>query len=321
MTKAYNLIIRWVCNTNCSFCNFYETKVPVDSYTHFIELKNEIDQVVIESYSYIYIWFYWYEPTTFEFFQDILKYISSKWISVHLNTNAVKFSDRDFCLQSSPYIESVDITLYSSNDIEHFLYTQKKQSYLLKHRAISYLMEFEVRVNLRILVLNHNIHHIYDMILQTESYWDNKNFRKRISITFPSTEMDALRIKILIPRYGLFIDTINKLYQSTKKKSYNNIVINIDTDLPMCITKFLRIWGNFTYTYQKNSLSAEYKYIDTCNDCKFRERGSCYGINKKYLEVFWWEEINRDDLYILSDNILPYKRMYSVLQKAKNFYE
>ena len=76
--KEYFLAVKWVCNTNCSFCNFYEAKWKIDEIKHLNELKNEIDGVVKKWILSINVWINAYEPTSFTYLPEILSL--SIWI-------------------------------------------------------------------------------------------------------------------------------------------------------------------------------------------------------------------------------------------------
>ena len=123
----YYLVIKWVCNTNCSFCNFYEFKENVNNDEHYIELIKEIDKCVNDWVDSIVIWFHWFEPTEYIYFIDILNYIKSKWIRIWLSTNWVKLADKEYVKSLINLIDSVNITLYSSNDSEHNILTQNNE--------------------------------------------------------------------------------------------------------------------------------------------------------------------------------------------------
>jgi len=313
--KKYNLIIKWVCNTNCSFCNFFEQKEKINSKDHLIELIKELNKAILSWVEYIQIGYYWYEPTTFPFFLVILKYIKSRGLKVSLSTNAVLFANKTFTSKFIWLIDKVYITLYSSNNKEHFLYTQKKQSYLIKHLAISNLLWIWVNVKLNILLLKNTLDSLNTILLQTKKYWKHDYFLKNISIVLPSPEMDEIRMRYLIPSY---VNTINVLNKSVLFFNNLNIIwITFIWDIPKCISKFFN-WVQ--YSYNKSSLSSEYLYTKKCNWCLYKKDKSCKWINSKYYSIFWDNELKNSKLYKYDYEIITNKEIYKALERAKKLY-
>ena len=137
MSDLYMLPVKWVCNTNCVFCNFYETKWKIDEEKHFEDLKSEIDSLDIKLVKEVNVGVNWYEPTVFKYFFETLEYIKRYWFKINLFTNGVKLSDEKFVIKLSDFVSNVMITLYSSNDEEHHILTQNQDSYEVKLNAIS----------------------------------------------------------------------------------------------------------------------------------------------------------------------------------------
>lgn len=281
--NVYYLAVKWMCNTNCAFCNFYEQKNHPDTKEHLKELQSEVDRVYGDGYRKICIWVDGYEPTMFPYFLEILEYIYEKGIEISLNSNGVLFASMAFARRASEYLSKIYITLYAANDREHFLYTQKKQSYKVKLKAIENCLHTWIQVQASVLLLKTNISHISWIIESTRLFWNHPKFVKKINLIEPSCQMGKTRNKGLVPKYGELIGTLNQLVLNDV---YRWVKIQLSSSIPQCILKYLdnpKISTNFWWSF-----ALELVFIDVCNGCKYRKK--CSGIDSNYLSAFWENE-------------------------------
>lgn len=311
--KDYMLPVKWVCNTNCTFCNFYETKWKINDFQHLEDLKIEINSLDRKGISTINIWINWYEPTVFIYFFEILDFIKQKWFKIQLTTNWVKLADSEFTKKISNYIESVNITLYSSNDTEHWILTQNNDSYKLKLMAIKNCLDNSIFVKCSILLLKPALLNLTEIINQISLYFWNKYFVKEIKLISPSVCMWEERNKILIPSFTWIVKWVKELL-----KKYNNVFTNnqislyLNSTIPRCL---------FTFNYDKNKLffqekqfkgnnknietSFDFKriYLEKCNKCEYYSQ--CSWIEEEYIKLYWTSEIEKweefENIFSLED--------------------
>ncbi len=326
MKETYFLAIKWTCNTNCVFCNFYETKWSINEKEHFKEIKNEISKLSNKNIEIINIWINGYEPTVFKYFFEILDLIKRKKIKTKLFTNGVLLAKSDFSKRLSKYINEVSITLYSSNDREHNILTQNNDSYKLKHKAILNCLKYKIKVNLSILLLRPTLNSLSSIMNQIIYYFPNKYISNRIWLIPPNTVMWKSRNKILIPPHTSIVKWIRDLlkkYSSIFQK--NNILLELNSTIPRCLFNFnnkqiLFPKRNIKERNNKNnktSFIVKKSLFNICTNCKFKN--DCKWLEKDYIEIFWSSEVEKgkilDNDYSLDDiNKFLIKR----LQKYKN---
>lgn len=324
--EGYFIAIKWVCNTNCSFCNFYETKWQIDNKLHLKELKDEIDNVVNKGISKISIWINWYEPTSFPYLIDFLLYAKTKELTIKLFTNGVKLADNDFIWEIKWLIDEVGITIYSSNDLEHNVLTQNNDSYKLKHKAIKNCLENNIRIYISILLIKPCVKSLNRIILQTKEYWWHKYFYKFISLLAPNTVMWERRNKILVPSYTYTVKKLKALVDELSDELIKeHIKIIINDVIPKCLFNFKYNSSMFILPPDRNfihsnkailvSKDKERCYLEKCRDCTFLDK--CPWIEKEYLKIYWDEEIN-DNKYI--DNNTTINDIEEDLDKIKEEY-
>ena len=293
------LMIKWVCNTNCTFCNFYETKWKIDEFKHFEELKIEIDELDSSRIKRVNIWIHWYEPTVFKYFFEILSYIKNKGFYTNLSTNWVLLENEDFTKKLSKVIDEVTITLYSSDDKEHNILTQNDDSYKIKLKAISKSLKYSIKVNLSILLLKPALSSLETIFDQISIFFDNPFFSKNVWITAPNAVMWEDRNRILIPSYSSIALWLKSLLKENENLFIkNNIKLCLNNSIPRCI---------FDFDYPKNILSFPDKYLkennkkiissadsdkiffEKCNSCNFLNK--CNWLEKEYVKIYWSDEV------------------------------
>jgi len=293
------LMIKWVCNTNCTFCNFYETKWKIDEFKHFEELKIEIDELDSSRIKRVNIWIHWYEPTVFKYFFEILSYIKNKGFYTNLSTNWVLLENEDFTKKLSKVIDEVTITLYSSDDKEHNILTQNDDSYKIKLKAISKSLKYSIKVNLSILLLKPALSSLETIFDQISIFFDNPFFSKNVWITAPNAVMWEDRNRILIPSYSSIVLWLKSLLKENENLFIkNNIKLCLNNSIPRCI---------FDFDYPKNILSFPDKYLkennkkiissadsdkiffEKCNSCNFLNK--CNWLEKEYVKIYWSDEV------------------------------
>lgn len=311
-TNVHYLRMKWVCNTNCSFCNFYEVKWQVDDEKHRLELKLEIDTLIKNSIFRIHIWINGYEPTSYIYFFEILKYAKDKGMYVILSTNWVKLADIHFVEKMRGLVDRINITVYSWDDTDHHILTQNQDSYLLKHTAISNCLQNNIEVTVSILLLKNVVHSFEKIVLALWQYTVSPLFIKEIGLVVSNAWMWEERNKILIPSYTAILW---KLYDFTlKHKEYldtTGIVFVNNWVIPKCLIHFQSSYVSFSedISHQEEL----HIFLPQCDKCTFRL--TCPWIEKWYIQIY-------GDTEFTESKIIPLQysqtEMSSWLQKLKH---
>ncbi len=325
MKKVYNLLIKWLCNTNCSFCNFYEAKWNINEDEHYKELIEEINWIDYQKIDTINIWIFWYEPTMYKYFFEILDYIKLKWFIIYLTTNWVKLANIDFTKRLSKYISEVFITIYSSNDKEHRILTQNDDSYKIKLFAIENCISNKIYVDVSLLLLKPTLYSLKSIINQISWFFDNIYFIKKISLMVPTSKMWYNRNKALIPPYTGIIKTIEKLFiQDINKYKKDKIYFQINWIIPKCLYENINnnnllddlILLEVDKIITKLEIKNEYIYLDKCGICSYKK--NCNWIEKSYIDVYWSDEFEK---WINIDDNYSFDLVEFFLQKAIKDYQ
>ncbi|MFA5917165.1 MAG: radical SAM protein [Candidatus Gracilibacteria bacterium] len=294
MDNSYFLLVKGLCNTNCSFCNFYEIKTGLDEYKHFMNLKDEVDKVYNTGIRNINIGVSGYEPTVFKYFFEILDYINKKGIDINLISNGVKLANNDFCFKLKKYIKMVFITIYSSDDLEHHILTQNNDSYTLKHEAIKNCINNNIDISISILLLKPTLKSLSKIIEQISVYFYSDKLCRIIDLLTPNTVMGEDRNKILVPSYTSsvikiesILDEYNNLFNA------NNIKLRMNQTIPQCL--FGNEYENINLLFQPKQKKIidtqtiiDRYFFDKCNDCKYHK--SCSGIEQEYIKIYGTNE-------------------------------
>lgn len=330
MYNVYSLAIKWVCNTNCTFCNFFEIKWKINEEEHLEELKKEVEGLHNKWINIINIWINWYESTVFTYFFEILDFIKSKNLYIHLTTNWVKLANENFTKKLSKFIDSVTITLYSSNDKEHHILTQNKDSYYLKHKAVLNSLKYGIKVDLNILLLTPTILNLDVIINQISKYFTNKNLSKNIKLIFPNSVMWKDRNKLLIPSFTSTLEYIKLvLHKFSNIFLENNITLEINDSIPKCLFNFN--YNDKIFLYGKNKINTNNEklnkfsnrkriFFSKCNNCK--NLNDCSWVELDYINNYWDSEIEK---WNFLENTLSLdsinNSLIDLLNKYKNEWE
>ncbi|MFK7779966.1 MAG: radical SAM protein [Candidatus Gracilibacteria bacterium] len=327
MDNSYMLAIKGICNTNCTFCNFYETKGNINEKKHFKELKKEIEGVSDRGIKTIKIGINGYEPTVFGYFFEVLDFIKSKGFNIYLFTNGVRLADKKFTKKLSKFVNKVVITLYSSNDEEHNILTQNKDSYKIKHNAISNCLKFEIKVQLTILLLRPTLSSLSIIFSQISIYFENKYFLRQIQLIVPNAVMGEERNNILIPPYTSIIKEIRHvLEQHLDTFIRYNIKLQPNDIIPKCLFKFsnynrisLLVKKQEKGTNKNIHTSYDIKriFFTKCNDCVFLDE--CNGVEPEYINIYGSREFTKGDFLVNEYTLEGIKKsLSSTLNKFDN---
>ncbi len=297
MDNQIFLALKWVCNTNCIFCNFFETKWTINEEEHFEEIKWEIQELYNKWVSRISIWINWYEPTVFRYFFEVLDFVYEKNISVTLFTNGIKLADEEFTKRLSKVLTKVVLTIYSSNDEEHHVLTQNNDSFFLKYLAIENALKYDIQVEVDMLLLTPSINHLDNIIKTISKYFPDKNFQRIIKLLVPSSVMGKERNKILIPSYTSIIKTIDTVLQEHSGiLLWSSIIFELNSVIPKCL--YSKIIQRMNLSVAKDapinkeklntSFVPERVFFQKCNTCSHLHE--CNGVEKGYVDIYWsWE--------------------------------
>lgn len=298
MNNSYTLAVKWVCNTNCTFCNFYETRWNIDEKKHLEELKNEVEELMDKGITIIKIWVNSYEPTVFVYFFEILDFIKNKGFVIHLFTNGVKLSDEKFTKKLSNFVDTVNLTIYSSSDEEHNILTQNNDSYKIKLIAISICLKNKIKIKLNILLLKPTLSSLSLIFDQINIYFWDKWFNKDIQLLAPNTVMWIDRNRILIPPYTSIIKQIKYILEKYSDIFLKyNIKLQLNQTIPKCLLKIkndskilLLPEKQVKWNNKKIITSFDIKkvFFSKCDNCLYLSE--CNWVELEYINIYWSRE-------------------------------
>ena len=283
----FTLRVGFSCNNKCVHC-FVERKKNVEDLTEE-GLKATIDTIPPEAT----ICFTGGEPTIRHDFLRLLQYSKSKGFINALQSNGIKFADKEFLKSTEPYLDSITLPIHSSDRDAFDKTTQIEGSYDQTMIAFRNLAESSICMTTQTVITQLN----YKTLLDTFDMIQSVSPGVGMTLTFPHSTGAAHSVGVtprlseigpyilpVLKKYGTLMHThyIPRCYMHP----YQNWVVNVDTHDDGSMwkpgTDFTSAgWEKLDYgVYQKDSkIKAE-----TCKDCVFND--ICIGIWKEYSELY-----------------------------------
>lgn len=275
------------CNNKCVHC-FVERKKNVEDLTEE-ELKATIDTIPPEAS----ICFTGGEPTIRHDFLRLLQYSKSKGFFNALQSNGIKFADKEYLKSVEPYLDSITLPFHSCDRNAFDKTTQIEGSFDQTIQAFRNLAESSIRMTTQTVITQLN----YKTLPETFDMIQSISPGIGMTLTFPHS-VGAAHTTEVTPRFsevGPYILLVLKKYGTLMHTHYiprcylhphQNWVVNVDNHDNGSMwkpgTDFTAAgWEKLDYgVYQKESkIKAE-----TCKDCVFNNE--CIGIWKEYGELY-----------------------------------
>lgn len=211
------------CNNNCEWCYAQNEKLR-NSNMDFEKAKQTIDYLAKEGISKIVL--IGGEPTIYNHFVDIIKYIRNKGICASVATNGRKFADLQFAKNTvEAGVSGINISLKATSEEDYVKYTKKTGlSEMLK--GYQNLCSIGFKPVISYVIVNDNKEEFEKVINLIES---NKIEDVIFQFVKPVIELKKSSEIMDIKKMGQFV---NYIYKRLKDVEFNYV---LEVSFPLCL--------------------------------------------------------------------------------------
>jgi len=279
IVKIYNnditLSVKGKCNLACLFCNLHQIFPEMDYHKHYNELIVEIDKIANNGYNHINLGVYHYEPTTFPFLQNVIKYARSKnIIDQKLSTNGMQTADIEYLrILKENGLTSVNISIFEYDDQSSSIFCNSENVLSSKLKTLENCRNLGIKTYISILLMRANYKKL-DSIIEVYS----KYLEKGVTISHIYPGMGG-RVPFFLPPLTGVMEVINECLP--KWKTYNFKIDNI----PICIQKSRNV-SLKNLKFQNSFKGVFPKYCNNCN-----QQTKCCGLHQEYIDIYGTTEL------------------------------
>lgn len=301
MLKYADVKIGYACNDDCVHCvvdelrrKFLDQKQKRTTKDYFNEIheakKRGCNAVILTGG----------EPTINKDFFEILKFIKSQEMIIHIQSNGRYFSDPNFADKACEYIESFEIALHGPNEKIHDYITRTKGSFRQTVEGIKNIIELKGNQKLYGKIVLSKINYKY--ISKTLILYKKLGV-KYVTVAFPHSNGADDYIKTVAPRYFEIRKYLEEALDNIDPKK---LLISLENILPCLLDKEypiihyqdfyqvfkksdLKLVGSDFWDWNKMRKSIREK-SPKCNQCLFGRW--CEGIWNEYVDEYGFDEIN-----------------------------
>lgn len=306
-----DLHLSYQCNNDCIFCVTSNRSLPPDLFSTE-KMKEKLDFMKAEGAEEIVI--SGGEPTIREDLFEIINYIKELGIKkISLQTNGRRLKNYEFASRLAECVDEVLVSLYGPTAELHEMQTRTHGSFDDTVTGIKNLLKLGVNTNINMVLNKFN----YKVLIPMIDFVISEFKKARLQMTFLTVTGNAeLNFDDVVPKISEiapFVNEAKKYYNSKTcqklgvfgfpycyledmKKSKNDLMALQDENKVVSDGYNDPNWSKDKFKSKPETYKDFFKKREgflykgpQCSSCKFDQ--SCFGLNKKYVENFGFDEL------------------------------
>lgn len=292
--KTLSIHINDLCNSKCVFCVVDAPSCETNSVS-FEKIKNFLAVNKDDNFKVVNL--HGGEPSIHPQFFDVIRTINDfGYEEIHLQTNAITLSDKEFTTKVVENgVKLVIISLHGFTEQQHEIHTRVTGSFNKTITAIKNLKELNVKLRINTVVTKHNFESLPDIVdLVTQLKIDHLNISNLhpVGSTLQMSENIIVNLQTLKYKLNQMADNINYCQIPVTFEGFPYCILPSNFRLK-CVESTDRlvrmlIWDKVIDDYSSfmNTLRT---HGEECSKCT--QKGKCGGVYPEYIDVYGWEGI------------------------------